>query len=68
MAVPVLPVLPADEVLTQREVAALLKVSVAYIRASACPKLLLPGSGARGKPLVRYLRSDVLSWAMARRT
>lgn len=69
MAAPTLPVpLPADELLTQREAAGVLRVSVAYLRASSCPKLLLPGSGPRGKPLVRYLRSDVLSWALARRT
>jgi len=68
MAAPVLPTIPADEILTQREGAALLKVCVAYLRASTCPKLLLPGSGPRGKPIVRYLKSDVLSWAMARRT
>ena len=68
MSAPVLPHLSADELLTQREAAALLRVSVAYVRASTCPKLLLPGSGPCGKPLVRYVRSDVLSWAMARRT
>ncbi|HLQ23573.1 MAG TPA: hypothetical protein VK132_10215 [Gemmatimonadales bacterium] len=56
------------ELLTQRQAAQVLQVSVAYLRASSCPKLLLPGSGPCGKPLVRYLRSDVLSWAMARRT
>jgi hypothetical protein len=69
VAAPVLPApLPGDELLTQREAAALLKVCVAYLRASSCPKLLLPGSGPRGKPVLRYLRSDVLSWALARRT
>lgn len=57
-----------DELLTQREAAALLRVSVAYLRASSCPKILLPGRGDRGKPLVRYLRSDVLAWAIKRRT
>jgi hypothetical protein len=68
MAAPVLPLLSGDELLTQKEAAGVLKVSVAYLRTSSCPKLLLPGSGPRGKPLVRYLRSDVLAWAMARRT
>ena len=42
--------------LTQREAAKLLQVSVAYLRASACPKYLLPGNGPRRKPLVRYRR------------
>ena len=68
MSAPLLPHLPEDELLTQREAANLLKVSVSYLRASSCPKLLLPSSGSQGKPLVRYLRSDVLAWAVARRT
>jgi hypothetical protein len=58
----------ADQLLTQGEAAELLRVSVSYLRASSCPKILLPGRGDRGKPLVRYLRSDVLAWALARRT
>lgn len=52
--------------LTQREAAGLLRVSVSYLRASSCPKHLLPGNGARGRPLVRYLRDDLLAWATAR--
>jgi hypothetical protein len=58
----------SDELLTQREAAALLRVGVSYLRASDCPKVLLPGRGAKGMPLVRYLRSDVLAWATAWRT
>lgn len=58
----------ADALLTQREAADLLSVSPGYLRESSCPKLLLPGNGPRGKPLVRYVRSDVLAWALARRT
>jgi hypothetical protein len=57
-----------DRLLAQKEAAELLGVSVSYLRESSCPKVLLPGTGPRGKPLVRYLRSDVLSWALARRT
>ena len=53
--------LPA--VLTQREAADLLRVSTSYLRASSCPKHLLPGNGPRGRALVRYLRDEVLSWA-----
>jgi hypothetical protein len=68
VSAPILPHVESDKLLTQREAASVLNVSVAYLRASTCPKLLLPGSGPRGKPLVRYLRSDVLSWAIARRT
>ena len=60
--------LPAEEWLTQKEAAAWLKVSPSYLRASGCPKVLLPGHGPHGKPLVRYLRQDVTRWAMARRT
>ena len=54
------------EVLTQREAAKLLQVSVAYLPASACPKYLLPGNGPRCKPLVRYRRADVLAWSLSR--
>jgi hypothetical protein len=52
--------------LTQRQAARLLNVSVSYLRASTCPKLLLPGNGPRGRPLVRYLRDKVLAWGSAR--
>ena len=57
---------PLPEELTQREAASLLRVSVSYLRASSCPKHLLPGNGARGRPLVRYRRDDVLAWGAAR--
>ena len=56
------------ELLTQREAAAMLHVSVSYLRESSCPKLLLPGHGPRGRALVRYLRDDLMEWALARRT
>lgn len=55
-----------DALLTQREAAALLKVSASYLRASSCPKRLLPGNGAAGKPLVRYVRHEVLDWDLCR--
>lgn len=45
----------------QREAAVLPRVSVAYLRGSTRPKVLLPGGGAKGRRLVRYLRSDVLA-------
>lgn len=50
-----------DELLKQREAAGMLKVSVSYLRASDCPKVLLPSRGKR--KLVRYRRSDLLAWA-----
>jgi hypothetical protein len=56
--------LPAE--LTQQEAARLLRVSVSYLRASSCPKHLLPGNGPRGRPLVRYLRDELLAWGSAR--
>jgi hypothetical protein len=56
--------LPAE--LTQREAARLLRVSASYLRASSCPKHLLPGNGPRGRPLVRYLREELLAWGSAR--
>ena len=52
--------------LTQREAADLLRVSVSYLRASSCPKHLLPGNGPRGRPIVRYLRDELLDWATSR--
>lgn len=58
------PSLPVE--LTQKEAASLLRVSVSYLRASSCPKHLLPGNGRRGKELVRYRRDEVLAWGSAR--
>jgi hypothetical protein len=58
------PDLPTE--LTQREAARVLRVSVSFLRASSCPKHLLPGNGPRGRPLVRYLRDEVLQWGTAR--
>jgi hypothetical protein len=52
--------------LTQREAARLLRVSPSYLRASSCPKHLLPGNGPRGRPLVRYLRDELLAWGSVR--
>ncbi len=54
--------------LTQKQAAAVLQVSVSYLRASSCPKVLLPGNGKRGKPLVRYRQLDLLAWANSRST
>lgn len=51
-----------DALLRQREAAALLSVSVAWLRASSCPKYLLQGNGPKRKPVVRYRREDVLRW------
>lgn len=57
----------ADRLWTQPEAAQYLAVSVAYLRASTCPKVLLPA--ARGqKPLVRYCPADVLAWVRRWRT
>jgi hypothetical protein len=52
---------------TQAEAAEYLCVSQRYLRASSCPKILLPGTGMRGKPLVRYSPADVRGWAEQRR-
>jgi len=56
-----------DRLVPQRDAAAHLGVSVSYLRASSCPKVLLPGNGPRGKPLVRYRLSDLDRWAEAHR-
>ncbi len=66
--VPMVATLPdPDALLRQRDAAALLSVSVAWLRASSCPKYLLKGNGPRGRPVVRYRREDVLSWREAGR-
>lgn len=54
---------PVAEGLTQREAAALLGVSCSYLRTSGAPRVWLPGGGPRQRPLLRYLRSDLLRWA-----
>jgi hypothetical protein len=41
----------------------MLGVSVAWLRASECPKVLLPGNGPKGRPVVRYRERDLLAWA-----
>lgn len=56
---------PIDEarLWTQREAAAFLGVTPRYLRDSTCPKLLLPGNGPKGQPLVRYEPAEVRAWA-----
>lgn len=55
-----------DALMRQKEAANYLGVSVAYLRASECPKVLLPGNGPAGKPLVRYRQSEIERWAEQR--
>ena len=54
--------LPDDRLWTQAEAAYYLGVSARYLRESACPKVLLPGNGPKGQPLVRYDPADVKAW------
>lgn len=58
--------IPPLGLLTQKEAAAYLRVSPAYLRASSCPKILLPGNGRRGRPMVRYRVEDLIAWAECR--
>lgn len=51
---------------TQTEAAAFLCVTARYLRDSSCPKILLPGNGKKGQPLVRYDPEEVRAWARAR--
>jgi hypothetical protein len=53
------------QLLTQKEAAAWLRVSVSWLRASSCPKRLLPGNGSAGKPVVRYDPRQVEEWIEA---
>ncbi|HKW09486.1 MAG TPA: hypothetical protein VJO33_03850, partial [Gemmatimonadaceae bacterium] len=48
---------------TQKEAAAFLHVTTRYLRDSNCPKLLLPGNGKAGQPVVRYDPAVVREWA-----
>lgn len=50
---------------TQREAATFLAVTPRYLRDSDCPKILLPGHGPKGQPVVRYDPADVRAWARA---
>jgi len=52
-----------EQLLKQKEAAGRLQVSVAWLRASECPKVLLPGNGPKRKPLVRYRMSEIEAWA-----
>jgi hypothetical protein len=53
---------PGPDVLAlrQAEAAALIGVSVRFLRSSDCPKLLLPGRGRR--KVVRYDREVLEAW------
>lgn len=62
-AVDEIPVKWGERLWTQHEAATYLGVSERYLRASDCPKLLLPGTGPKRKPLVRYAPVDVRAWA-----
>ena len=61
------PIAVGLQLVSQPEAGRYLGVSVSYLRASSCPKVLLPGTGPRGKPLVRYRLSDLDAWAAAHR-
>lgn len=58
--------LPPLGLFTQKDAAAYLRVSPAYLRASSCPKILLPGNGKKGRPMVRYRVEDLVAWAERR--
>lgn len=57
-----------ERLLRQREAAVLLGVSVAWLRASQCPKVLLPGNGPKGREIVRYDPADLKAWSEERNT
>lgn len=54
--------LPTDRLWTGSETAYYLGVSARYLRESSCPKVLLPGNGKKGQPLVRYDPAQVREW------
>jgi hypothetical protein len=53
------------KLLNQRAAARLLGVSTSWLRSSSAPRLLLPGNGRSGQPLLRYSRIALLEWASA---
>lgn len=58
----------AQKLWTQREAAQFLGMTPRYLRESSCPKILLPGNGAKGQPVVRYDPDEVRAWVDAYRT
>lgn len=57
------PGVSTEPLVSQRKAAAFLGVSQSYIRASSCPKVLLPGNGPKARPLVRYRINEVAAWS-----
>ena len=57
---------PPASLWTQREAAAYLHVTPRYLRDSSCPKILLPGNGPHGRPIVRYEPRAVRHWIAQR--
>jgi hypothetical protein len=57
-----------ERLVTQKQMAEAMKVSPSYLRASDCPKVLLPGNGKAKKSLVRYDPEEVAKWWTRHRT
>lgn len=51
-----------SQLLTQKEMAGRLRVSVSYLRASGCPKTFLPSLKPGGRPIIRYSPEEVERW------
>lgn len=48
------------QLLTPKEASAYTRLSVGYLRNSACSKVVLPtGRGTKGKPIIRYRKCDL---------
>ena len=58
----------SERLWTQKEAAVFLGVTPRYLRDSSCPKILLPGNGKKGIPVLRYDPGDVRRWARERAT
>jgi hypothetical protein len=52
-----------ERLVSQKQAAAFLHVSQTYLRASSCPKVLLPGNGPKDRHLVRYRLTEVAAWS-----
>ncbi|MGH7649938.1 MAG: hypothetical protein ACREND_17645 [Gemmatimonadaceae bacterium] len=53
-----------DRLWTAGEAARYLGVSERYLRDCGCPRILLPGNGARGQSLVRFDPAQLREWSV----
>lgn len=65
---PPLAELSRNRLWNQSQAAEFLAVTPRYLRDCSCPRILLPGNGPSGRPVLRYDPDEVRAWARAWRT